>query len=173
MNPEGDIYTEACTIARNMLPPDLYELDLFGVKQHYPAEIIVNPCIDRKLNAVEINLSKNVLICLVKSDNIGAFNDRSAKLYYTGKKFPSTVRLNELYYLMPYTKRKGIRDLYLIKVARVGTKHEARPDSDDDSLRIVFEIEFVKQIFEDYRPVKLEIWNTFTDTTLEELITES
>lgn len=173
MNPEGDIYTDACNIARRMLPPDLYELDLFGVKQQYPTEIIVNPCIDKKLDAEEVDLSKNVLICLVKSDNIGAFNNRSAKLYYTGKKFPSTVRLNELYYFMPYTKRKGIRDLYYIKVARVGTKHEARPDSDDDSLRIVFEIEFVKQIFEDYQPVKLKIWETFTDTTLEELTTES
>lgn len=173
MNPEGDIYTDACNIARRMLPPDLYELDLFGVKQQYPTEIIVNPCIDKKLDAEEIDLSKNVLICLVKSDNIGAFNNRSAKLYYTGKKFPSTVRLNELYYFMPYTKRKGIRDLYYIKVARVGTKHEARPDSDDNSLRIVFEIEFVKQLFEDYRPLKLKIWETFTDTTLEELTTES
>lgn len=173
MNPEGDIYTDACNIARRMLPPDLYELDLFGVKQQYPTEIIVNPCIDKKLDAEEVDLSKNVLICLVKSDNIAAFNNRSAKLYYTGKKFPSTVRLNELYYFMPYTKRKGIRDLYYIKVARVGTKHEARPDSDDDSLRIVFEIEFVKQMFEDYQPVKLKIWETFTDTTLEELTTES
>ena len=31
-----------------------------------------------------------------------------------GKRFPSTVALNKLYYFMPYIKRKGIRDLYLI-----------------------------------------------------------
>ena len=34
----------------------------------------------------------------------------------------------------------------------------------------VFEIEFIKELFEDYRPIKLRIWDTFTDTTLGELI---
>lgn len=71
---------------------------------------------------------------------------------------------------MPYTKRKGIRDLYLIKVARVGTKHEVRPEADENDLRLVFEIEFVKQLFDDYRPHRLKIWETFTDTTLGELM---
>ena len=67
---------------------------------------------------------------------------------------------------MPYVKGKGIRDLYLIKVVRVGTKHEFVPEADDNDFRLVFEIKFVKQLFDDYKPIKLMIWRTFTDTNL-------
>jgi hypothetical protein len=170
MNPEETHFEEANVIARGMVPPQLCELDLFGVKQEYPTDIIINPCIDIKAEDEVVDVSKNVLVCLVKKDNIAGYKDRSAKIYYTGKKFPSTVKLNKLYYFMPYTKGKGIRDLYLIKVARIGTKHEARPECDDKDLRLVFEIEFVKQLYDDYKPHRLKIWETFTDTTLSELI---
>lgn len=170
MNPEETHFEEANNIAHDMLPPQLCELDLFGVRQEYPTDIIVNPCIDTKLEDTDLDITKNVLVCLVKNDNIAAYKDRSAKIYYTGKKFPSTVKLNKLYYFMPYTKRKGIRDLYLIKVARVGTKHEVRPEADENDFRLIFEIEFVKQLFDDYKPHRLKIWETFTDTTLGELM---
>lgn len=170
MQPEESRFEEANRIAHDMLPPELCELDLFGVQQEYPTDIIVNPCIDTRAEDEGVDTSKNVLVCLVKNDNIAAYKDRSARIYYTGKKFPSTVKLNKLYYFMPYTKRKGIRDLYLIKVARVGTKHEVRPEADENDLRLVFEIEFVKQLFDDYRPHRLKIWETFTDTTLGELM---
>ena len=96
--------------------------------------------------------------------------DRSAKIYYTGKRFPATVALNKLYYFMPYVKGKGVRDLYLIKIARVGTRKEGQPDNDPNDFRLVFEIEFVKQLFQSYKPVRLEIWRTFTDTTMSKLI---
>ena len=107
---------------------------------------------------------------LVKNDNMEHYLDHSARVYYTGKKFPSTVALNKLYYFMPYMKRKGIRDLYLIKIARVGTKKEVHPECNDNDFRLVFEIEFVKQLFDDYKPHRLKIWETFTDTTLGELM---
>lgn len=84
---------------------------------------------------------KNVLISLVKKENVDLFLDGTARIYYTGKKFPSTVALNKLYYFVPYIKQKGIRDLYLIKLARVGSKHEVHPDADENDLRLVFEIE--------------------------------
>lgn len=67
---------------------------------------------------------------------------------------------------MPYMKRKGVRDLYFIKTARVGTRKEGQSDEDKNDLRLVFEIDFVGQIFDDYIPVKLDIWRTFTDTTI-------
>lgn len=35
---------------------------------------------------------------------------------------------------------------------------------------MVFEIEFVKQLFDDYKMVDLQIWHTFTDTTMGELL---
>lgn len=117
-----------------------------------------------------INHTKNVLISLVKNDNIAQYLDQSAKVYYTGKRFPSTIMLNKLYYFMPYMKNKGIRDLYLIKIVRVGTKTEIHPECDDKDFRLVFEIEFVKQMFDDYKMVDLQIWHAFTDTTIKKVI---
>ncbi len=150
-------------------------IDLFG-------QYAENPIIENSLlheyeqnsttssDHIDIDYSKNVLISLVKSDNMERYIDQSAKIYYTGKRFPSTVALNKLYYFMPYIKRKGIRDLYLIKIARVGTRKEGQPDNDPNDFRLVFEIEFVKKLFKDYKSVELEIWHTFTDTTMKEVL---
>ena len=121
----------------------------------------------------DIDESKNVLISLVKRDNEAYFlNGELSKIYYTGKRFPSSVALNKLYYFMPYIKRKGIRDLYLIKIARVGTRKEGQPDNDPNDFRLVFEIEFVKRLFDDYKPFELEIWHTFTDTNLRAIFSD-
>lgn len=117
-----------------------------------------------------IDGSKNVLISLVKKDNFNQYLDKSAKIYYTGKKFPSKVALNKLYYFMPYLKGKGIRDLYLIKIARVGTRKERQLGENKDDLRLVFEIEYVAQLFDDYQVIDLKIWRTFTDTTINDLL---
>ena len=117
-----------------------------------------------------INESKNVLISLVKKDNFEQYLDKSAKIYYTGKRFPSTVALNKLYYFMPYLKGKGIRDLYLIKIARVGTRREGQSGEDKNDFRLVFEIEYVTQLFDDYQSITFKIWRTFTDTTMKNLL---
>ena len=71
---------------------------------------------------------------------------------------------------MPYLKGMGVRDLYIIKIARVGTKAETHPECGDNDFRLVFEIEFVKQLFSEYKMFPLEIWHTFTDTTLRDII---
>ena len=123
-----------------------------------------------KTHGVHIDSSKNCLVSLVKKDNFEQYIDKSAKIYYTGKKFPSTVALNKLYYFMPYLKGKGIRDLYLIKIARVGNRKEGQEGEDKNDFRLVFEIEFVKQLFDEYKPIELKIWRTFTDTTMEEIL---
>ena len=126
---------------------------------------------DASLNSrLQINLSKNLLICNVKKDNWEQYLDGSAKIYYTGKKFPTTVALNKLYYFMPYLSGKGVRDLYYIKIARLGYRKEGQENEDKNDLRLVFEIERVGQLFDDYKKVKLEIWRTFTDTTLDKLL---
>lgn len=119
-----------------------------------------------------IDMSKNVLICFVKKDNINKYLDRSATLYYTGKKFPSTVKLDKLYYFIPYLSGKGIRDLYRIKVARVGTRKEGQAENNTKDYRLVFEIEYIKSIFAEYKQPQLEIWHTYTDTILNDLISE-
>ena len=167
LQPEESHFEEANEIAHNMIPPQLFALNLFDVQKEYPNEIIVNPFIE---DDIELDTTKHILVSLVKNDNIASYNNQSAKLYYTGTKFPSTVKLNELYYFMPYTKGKGIRDLYLIKVARVGTKHEVRKDSNDRDLRLIFEIEYIKPLFDDYIPFRLKIWNTFADITMDKVL---
>ncbi len=139
-----------------------------AVKQEFPNYIVNNSTV--RLNSIDhLDKDKNVLVSLVKNDNIDRFLDGSANIYYTGKKFPSTVALNKLYYFMPYMKHKGIRDLYLIKIARVGTKKEVHPECDDNDFRLVFEIGYVGQLFDDYQPIRLEIWQSFTDTTISDL----
>ena len=147
------------------------QLDFFATLRQYPENIVENavpepPTPQPQKQEPDVDESKNVLISLVKNDNVERYLDQSAKIYYTGKKFPSSVALNKLYYFMPYIKHKGIRDLYLIKIARVGTRKEGQPDNDPNDFRLVFEIEFVKKLFRDYKPVELEIWHTFTDTTM-------
>ena len=148
------------------------ELDLFQVQADYP-ELIVNNKVDDSFE--DLDLSKNVLICNVKKDNVEHFIDGTAKIYYTGKRFPSTIALNKLYYFIPYISKQcdldyyGIRDLYLIKVARVGSRREGELDNDPNDLRIVFELQFIKSLFVDYKKHLLNIWDTYSDTNLEEL----
>ena len=119
---------------------------------------------------MEVILTKNLLICNVKKDSWEQYLNGSAKIYYTGKKFPTTVALNKLYYFMPYLSGKGIRDLYYIKIARLGFRKEGQKNEDKNDLRLVFEIERIGQLFDDYKKVKLEIWRTFTDTVLERIL---
>ena len=142
-------------------------VNFLEIVKEFPEEIIENKDI---VNANDLDPKKNLLVSLVKNDTIKMLLDGSINIYYTGKKFPSTVALNHLYYFMPYRKGKGIRDLYYIKVARIGSKHEVHPESDPNDLRLVFEIEYVNQLFSDYKPIRLAIWETFTDTTLEKIL---
>lgn len=120
--------------------------------------------------ATMVDETKNVLISLVKKNNQKMFLDGSATIYYTGKKFPASVALNKLFYFMPYIKGKGVRDLFLIKIARLGYRKEGTSEEDRDDLRLVFEVEFIKQLFDDYKHVELKIWRTYTDTTVDKLI---
>lgn len=150
------------------------QLNLFDVLQQYPSHIVENNYAHedslKYLTPKRNRHSKNILVCNVKPDNAKPFLDHSAKIYYTGKRFPATVDLNKLYYFMPYIKGKGIRDLYQIKVARVGTKHEFVKDAEENDFRLVFEIQFVKQLFDDFKPIKLTIWRTYTDTNLRAIL---
>ncbi len=117
---------------------------------------------------VTLDASKRLLIGLVKEDNTEYFLDNApTKIYYTGKtrNFPSTIALNKLYYFMPYIKGKGVRDLYLIRIARIGNKAEIHPNSKDKEPRLVFELELMKQ-FPDYINVQPNILYTYRDTTL-------
>ena len=143
-------------------------IDFEAVRAEYPNDI-VNHEEDADNPLLQLEEDKNVLISLVKNDNVDIFLDGTAHIYYTGKKFPSTVALNKLYYFMPYIKRRGIRDIYIIKIARIGSKHEVHPEADENDLRLVFEIEKIGRLFDKYKSLRLNIWDTFTDTTIKEI----
>ena len=168
------LFGDKATIKKYAKPSDgpgiAGTVDFLQLKDQYPDEIVNNTIVEQLPKDAELKLDKNLLVSLVKADNMEQYLDQSAKIYYTGKKFPSTVALNKLYYFMPYIKGKGIKDLYFIKIARVGTRKEGQPDNDPNDLRLVFEIEFVKQLFEDYKKVHLDIWQTFKDTILDKVI---
>ena len=123
--------------------------------------------VNRPKKQYTLDPAKHLLIGLVKKDNEDYFlKEEPTKIYYTGKTrtFPSTVAINKLYYFMPYIKEKGVRDLYLIRVARIGSKAEIRPTSKDEEPRLVFELEYLESLPE-YEPVTLtRYW--FKDTLL-------
>ncbi|MDE6547450.1 MAG: DNA (cytosine-5-)-methyltransferase [Muribaculaceae bacterium] len=120
-------------------PTPTLNLDLFDeIKE----DLVRN---QRKKNAT-LDPSKNVLIGYVKDDFADYFKDgQISKYYYTGKtkSFPSTIALNKLYYFMPYLKGIGVKDIYLIKTARIGNKAEIREDSNDTDPRLIFELEYI------------------------------
>lgn len=159
--------------------PNSIQLDLFSLFKEYGQNPITENFMvcDKtdiqygKMSSKQIVIdeSKNVLISLVKKDNEKLFIEKSTKIYYTGKKFPTTIALNKLYYFMPYIKGKGVKDLWMIKIARLGFRKEGTLQEDKNDLRLVFEIEYIDQIFNDYKPIELKIWRTFTDTILKEL----
>ena len=91
------------------------QLNFLDVIKEYPDNIVKNKPLEvSKHEEPNVDISKNVLVSYVKADNMEQYLDRSANVYYTGKKFPATVALNKLYYFMPYFKGKGIKDLYFI-----------------------------------------------------------
>ena len=123
--------------------------------------------VNRPKKQYTLDPAKHLLIGLVKKDNEEYFlKEEPTKIYYTGKAktFPSTVALNKLYYFMPYIKGKGVRDLYLIRVARIGNKAEIHPSSDDEESRLVFELEYLESLPE-YKMLSLtRYW--YKDTLL-------
>ena len=143
---------------RNAKP--MLDLDLFVDKEK---TLVVN----RPTKQYTLDPAKHLLIGLVKKDNEAYFlKEEPTKIYYTGKTktFPSTVAINKLYYFMPYIKEKGVRDLYLIRVARIGSKAELYPGSKDEEPRLVFELEYLESLPE-YEMISLtRYW--YKDTLL-------
>ena len=157
---EAPVSTHPIHLQRN--PRPVLTLDLFDTEEK---ELIIN----KPKKTFELDVTKRLLIGFVKEDNEKYFlEEEPTKLYYTGNvsRFPSTIALNKLYYFMPYIKGKGVRDLYLIKIVRIGSKTEVHPDVEDTKApRLVFELEFLKR-FPKYKMVTLNFQRAFTDTFL-------
>lgn len=140
------IYDEAAVstkpIFTNRDARPMLDLGLFADEE----KIIV---VNRPKKQYTLDKAKHLLIGVVKKDNEEYFlKEEPTKVYYTGPSgtFPSTIALNKLYYFMPYIKGKGISDLYLIRVARVGTKAEVHPETEDERPRLVFELEYLESL---------------------------
>ena len=156
---EAPVSTRPIHVKRN--PRPVLTLDLFSDEE----ELVVN----KPKKTFKLDSAKRLLIGLVKKDNEEYFlKQEPSKIYYTGNvgTFPSTIALNKLYYFMPYIKGKGVRDIYLIKIVRVGSKTEIRPEVvDKKAPRLVFELEYLESLSE-YKMINLNFQRAFTDTFL-------
>lgn len=163
----GEAPISSKPIHMNREAQPMLSLDLFAEEKE---KIVVN--VPKKKYALD--KVRHLLVGLVKKDNEDYFlNKAPTKVYYTGKtrSFPSTIALNKLYYFMPYIKGKGVRDLYLIRIARIGNKAEIHPESNDKEPRLVFELEYLESLPK-YKMVKLNIFNAYRDTILGGLFKE-
>ena len=137
---EAPVSSKPIFTARDERP--MLDLGLFADEEKV---LVVN----RPKKQYTLDKDKHLLIGLVKKDNEEYFlKGEPTKIYYTGPSgtFPSTIALNKLYYFMPYIKGKGVSDLYLIRVVRVGTKTEIHPETDDERPRLVFELEYLESL---------------------------
>ena len=137
---EAPVSTKPIFTDRDERP--MLHLGLFADEQKV---LVVN----RPKKQYTLDKTKHLLIGVVKKDNVEYFlKEEPTKIYYTGPSgtFPSTIALNKLYYFMPYIKGKGVSDLYLIRVARIGTKAEVHPETNDESPRLVFELEYLESL---------------------------
>ena len=140
------IYDEAPVSSRPIFThrdtTPMLDLDLFADENKV---LVVN----RPKKQYTLDKTKHLLIGVVKKDNEEYFlKEEPTKIYYTGPSgtFPSTIALNKLYYFMPYIKKHGVRDLYLIRIARLGTKAEVHPEEADNRPRLVFELEYLETL---------------------------
>lgn len=116
-----------------------------------------------------LNPEARVLVAIVPIKEAGDVLKKKAKAYWTRPKFPSTIDIKQIEYLVPYISGKGIRDIYQVTKIHTGTKKDIIPECDDERMRLVFEVRFIKQIFDDFKPHDLRIWHAFTDIIVRDL----
>ena len=70
-------------------------------------------------------------------------------------------------------KGKGVRDIYLIKMLRLGSKTEVHPETKRDlkAPRFVFELEYLESLPK-YKMINLNFQRAFTDTFLGRVLAE-
>lgn len=128
-----------------------------------------------------VEVGDRVLIGTVRPSNRKNYNkdfeERKAKLYYTGAQFPSTIMLHNLHFFIPYFPGKGIRDVYEIIGIRTITGRDAKQlegtDAVADDIRLAFELIYSRSLADDFIKTKTVgmIKDTFLDTTFDKLAT--
>lgn len=160
---EEPVSSKPIHLLRDACP--MLDLDLFKIEKQ---DLVIN----KPQKTYSLDRTKRLLVAYVKQDNLDYFQKlEPTKIYYTGKtkSFPSTIALNKLYYFMPYIKGKGVKDLYLIRLARIGNKSEVHPESNDKDARLLFELEYLESLPE-FVPIRLSINYTYVDTFLGRII---
>lgn len=109
----------------------------------------------------------NVLIGLIPEKNQQSFLSKEGQYYYTGAKVPKNIDFNCISFFMPYIKGKGVRDLYAIKTVWIGEKKDIGLEGKEGDLRIIFKVEFLRQVFHSYMPIHLNIWHTYSLTNMQ------
>lgn len=125
-----------------------------------------------------VHVPNRVLVGVVKPSRkgyLGKFEDRTAKRYYTGPHFPTTIPLQNLHFFVPYISGKGIRDVYRIIGLRTIKGSEIHPEDKGEKsndLRLAFELEYNRSLGENYIPINTNgfIMDTFLDTTFDEIL---
>lgn len=125
-----------------------------------------------------VHVPNRVLVGVVKPSRkgyLGNFEDRTAKRYYTGPHFPTTIPLQNLHFFVPYISGKGIRDVYRIIGLRTIKGSEIHPEDKGEKsndLRLAFELEYNRSLGENYIPINTNgfIMDTFLDTTFDEIL---
>lgn len=162
--PDKVNFGEVNMVAKSMLPSRPLQLDLFALMEEHQDGVLAEPKKSYKSNW------KNLLISLVSDKLSGEFDVSKGKIYYTGSKFPSTITLQKLQLFVPYIRAKGIRDLYRITKIRVASKREVDPKAKKSDYRLFFELKFIRKIFDDYKPINLDIWRTYNYSSLENIL---
>lgn len=126
-----------------------------------------------------VEVGDRVLIGTVRSSSRKNYNkdfeERKAKLYYTGAQFPSTIMLHNLHFFIPYFPGRGIRDVYEITGVRTITGRDAKQlegtDAVADDIRLAFDLTYSRSLADDFMKIKTAgmIKDTFLDTTFENL----
>ena len=75
------------------------------------------------------------------------------------------MRASKIYTMKRTLSLKGVRDLYLVRIARIGNKAEIHPETEDVDSRLVFELEFLESLPE-YVDVRPNIMYAYQDTLL-------
>ena len=126
-----------------------------------------------------VEVSNRVLIGTVRPSGRKNYNkdfeERKAKLYYTGAQFPSTIMLHNLHFFIPYFPGRGIRDVYEITGVRTITGRDVKQlegtDAVADDIRLAFDLTYSRSLADDFIKIKTTgmIKDTFLDTTFENL----
>lgn len=110
--------------------------------------------------SVYSKFTPNLIVGVVKPDNVTPFINHNATSYYFGKRFPSKFNLKNIEYFAPYFKG-GITGYYDVIGIRTAKKHEivGELEGDNNDIRIILELGVYHHISDTPQKIKLVHYN--------------